>query len=146
MAAESVGLAASVAGLVSLGLQIAGGIIKYVDAFENRQEELSFVKRESEVLKTVLLEVDAQLRSHGQSGNGPDAVVQSMTLFKEELSCVQALYTNLVDSDPQSWIARLENKKKKATYAFNRVKIQELGLRLQKAGDALQLTLNVLSL
>jgi hypothetical protein len=146
MAAESVGLAASVAGLVSLGLQIAGGIIKYVDACENRQEELSFVKRESEVLKAVLLEVDAQLRSHGQSGDGHDAVVQSMTLFKEELSYVQALYTNLADSGPQSWTARLENKKKKATYAFNRVKIQELGLRLQKAGDALQLTLNVLSL
>lgn len=146
MAAESVGLAASIAGIVSLGLEIVGGIIKYVDAVENRQGELESVSRQSKALNAILVEADSMLSSHSQSGAVSDAVAQSMRLFKEELSRLQELHTDLADSDSQGWTARLENKKKKATYAFKRSRIQELGLRLQKAGDALQLTLNVLGL
>lgn len=146
MAAESVGLAASIGGIVSLGLTITGGIIKYVDAFENRQEELNFVSRQNEALKAVLLALERHLSSHGQSAALPDAVAQGMQLFEGELNHVKALHSDLADSHPQSWTSRLKNRKKRVTYAFNRSKIQELGLQLQKAGDALQLTLNVLGL
>lgn len=146
MAAESVGLAASIGGIVSLGLTITGGIIKYVDAFENRQKELDFVSRQNEVLKSVLLELDGYLSSHGQSGAVPDAAAQSMQLFERELNHVKALHSELADSPTQCWTSRLRNRKKRVTYAFDRSKIQELGQQLQKAGDVLQLTLNVLGL
>lgn len=40
MAAESMGLAASVTGLMSLGLQITGGIIKYTLSIANANYEV----------------------------------------------------------------------------------------------------------
>ncbi|KAF4426761.1 hypothetical protein CFRS1_v003374 [Colletotrichum fructicola] len=52
MAAESVGLAASVAGLLSLGLQVTEGIVKYVDAFDCRQEDLAWAKLRNDSLRT----------------------------------------------------------------------------------------------
>lgn len=42
--AEALGLAASVAGLLSLGLQVTGGVARYLDVLENRQKELASVK------------------------------------------------------------------------------------------------------
>lgn len=146
MAAESVGLAASIGGIVSLGLTITGGIIKYVDAFKDREEELNFVSRHNETLKAALLALDRHLRSNNQSGAIPDEVAQSMQSFKKELDNLKALHSDLADSDPQSWTSRFKNRKRKVTYAFDRSKIQELGLRLQKAGDGLQLILKVLHL
>ncbi|KAL1854334.1 hypothetical protein Daus18300_011520 [Diaporthe australafricana] len=73
-------------------------------------------------------------------------MVQSMQLFTKELSSVEALHAELSDCSRQNLTGRLENQKKKLTYAFNRPKIRELGQRLQKASDALQLALSVLGL
>ena len=52
--AEAVGLAASVAGLLSLGLQITGGIATYLDALESRQDELASIKRQNDALSAAL--------------------------------------------------------------------------------------------
>lgn len=146
MAAESIGLAASFAGLVSLGLQITGGIVQYIDAFESRQKELDFLRHQNEALYATLRVVNAWLGSHGQSGEVTAAADLSMQLLQEELESVKVLYTELADRNGQNWAVRLDNKKKRFTYAFSRSKIQELGQRLQKASNALQLTLNALGL
>ncbi|KAF9880622.1 hypothetical protein CkaCkLH20_01664 [Colletotrichum karsti] len=146
MAAESVGLAASVGGLVSLGLQIAGGILKYVDAFESRQDDLEFVRTNSEALKATLRVIETWANSPGQGPEAIAAATRSMQLFEMELCNVKALHDELADLDGPDWTSRLANKKKKLTYAFSRPKIQGLGQRLQKATNALQLTLNGLGL
>lgn len=146
MAAESIGLAASFAGLVSLGLQITRGIVQYVDAFESRQKDLDFVRDENEALHATLRVVNTSLGAHGQSQEVTAAADLNMQLLKKELDSVKALYTDLADRNGQNWTIRLDNKKKRFTYAFNRSKIQELGQRLQKASNALQLTLNAMDL
>lgn len=146
MVAEAVGLAASVAGLVTLGLQLTCGILKYVDAFESRQKDLDFVREQSDALKATLLAVGEGLHSQGQSGEVIAAVTQSMQSFAKELSSLQELHSDFADCGSQDWTAQVENKKKKFAYAFNRPKIQELGQRLQKASDTLQLALNALGL
>ncbi|XXH05703.1 hypothetical protein Hte_012138 [Hypoxylon texense] len=127
MAAESVGLAASVAGLLSLGLQITSGIVKYLDGFESRQEELGYVRQQNDAVKATLLAIETT--SSGFQGQHPEftaAVSQNIQSCKRELDVVKALHADLADCDRSTWTIRLENKKKKLTYAFHRPKLQQL--------------------
>ncbi|KAJ3943678.1 uncharacterized protein N0V96_006608 [Colletotrichum fioriniae] len=126
MAAESVGLAASVAGLLSLGLQITGGIIKYMDAFEGRDDELRNVKKQNDNLAGTLRAMK--------------------TVCEEDLQAIEALCIKLSDRAGSTWTSRLENKKKKVTFAFHRNKLRDLELQLQKAHCTLQLIQSSLGL
>ncbi|KAK1453006.1 hypothetical protein CCUS01_02023 [Colletotrichum cuscutae] len=110
MAAESVGLAASVAGLLSLGLQITGGIVKYMDAFECRDEELRNVKKHNDNLGVTLLAMKTVLAGlQGQSPAVVDAVDQNIRSCEEDLRAVEALCIDLSDRDGSTWTKRLEN-------------------------------------
>ncbi|KAF6823584.1 hypothetical protein CMUS01_10622 [Colletotrichum musicola] len=148
MAAEGLGLAASVAGLTSLGLQITGGIVKYVDAFKGRREELEFVRRQNEALATTLRAFEqSSTFPTGQSTEVEAAAAANMQLFMAELNGVKALHDELADNrDDRSLATRWQNKKKQVTYAFSQPKVQELGRRLEKATNALQLAMSVMGL
>ncbi len=127
MAAEGLGAAASVAGLVSLGLQLTGGIVKYLDAFENRQEELVNVRQQSDALIASLLAIQTVLSNlQGQYPEFIAAMTQNIESCKKELNAAEVLRSELADCDGSTWTMRLENKKKKLTYAFHRYKIQQL--------------------
>ncbi|KAK1506023.1 hypothetical protein CTAM01_03358 [Colletotrichum tamarilloi] len=147
MAAESVGLAASVAGLLSLGLQITGGIVKYMDAFEGRGEELRNVKQHNDNLGVTLHAMKTVLAGlQGQSPAVVDAVDQNIRSCEDDLRAVEALCIDLSDRDGSTWTKRLENKKKKVTFAFHRPKLRDLELQLQKACGSLQLVQGSLGL
>ncbi|KAK1639327.1 hypothetical protein BDP81DRAFT_391449 [Colletotrichum phormii] len=139
MAAESLGLAASVAGLLSLGLQITGGIVKYMDAFEGREEELRNVKKQNDSLAVALRAVKTALA--GFQDQSPDiiiAVEQNIRSCEVDLSAVEALCVELSDRAGSTWTRRLENNKKKLTFAFHRPKLRDLAQQLQQAHGALQ--------
>ncbi|KAI3552043.1 hypothetical protein CSPX01_00719 [Colletotrichum filicis] len=147
MAAESVGLAASVAGLLSLGLQIAGGIVKYMDAFEGRDEELRNVKKQNDNLAATLRAMKTVLAAlQGQSLVVAAAVGRNIRSCEEDLHAVEALCIELSDRAGSTWTKRLENKKKKVTFAFHRPKLRDLELQLQKACGALQMVQGSLGL
>ncbi|KXH29764.1 hypothetical protein CSIM01_05530 [Colletotrichum simmondsii] len=147
MAAESVGLAASVAGLLSLGLQITGGIVKYMDAFEGRDEELRNVRKQNDNLGVTLHAMKTVLASlQGQSPAVAAAVDQNIRSCEEDLRALEALCIELSDHAGSTWTTRLENKKKKVTFAFHRPKLRDLELQLQKAHGALQLIQSILGL
>ncbi|KAJ0322812.1 hypothetical protein COL5a_008639 [Colletotrichum fioriniae] len=140
MAAESVGLAASVAGLLSLGLQITGGIVKYMDAFEGRDDELRNVKKQNDNLAGTLRAMKTVLAGlQGQSLAVTAAVDQNIRSCEEDLQAIEALCIKLSDRAGSTWTNRLENKKKKVTFAFHRNKLRDLELQLQKAHCTLQL-------
>lgn len=140
------GLAASVAGLLSLGLQVTEGIFKYADAFESRNEELAFVRQQNEALRTTLQAVEEYVVAHRPSSELAATVSGSMQLFKKELDRIESFYAELVDSGGKSWTLRLDIRRKRFTYPFNRSKIQQLGQKLEKARGTLQLTLNALDM
>ncbi|KAK8140111.1 hypothetical protein PG984_000177 [Apiospora sp. TS-2023a] len=147
MAAESVGLAASIAGLVSLGLQITGGIATYLDALESRRDELASVKRQNEALAAALDTIKAATPHNSFQGHQHDAAIENNTQScKAELQAVEELLATLADCDTTTWRQRLKNKKKKLTYAFNRPKVQQIVQRLHSANSILQLTLAGLGL
>ncbi|KAK8035749.1 hypothetical protein PG991_001822 [Apiospora marii] len=147
MAAESVGLAASIAGLVSLGLQITGGIASYLDALESRRDELASVRRQNEALAAALDTIQAAT-SHNffQSHQHDPAIEKNTQCCKEELQAVEELLAALADCDTTTWRQRFKNKKKKLTYAFDRPKVKVIVQRLQNANGILQLTLAGLGL
>ncbi|KAL2880143.1 hypothetical protein SGCOL_004528 [Colletotrichum sp. CLE4] len=139
MEAESLGLAASVAGLLSLGLQITGGIVKYMDAFEGRDEELRNVKKQNDNLAVALRAMKTALA--GLQDQSPDiiiAVEQNIRSCEEDLGAVEALCVELSDRAGSTWTRRLENKKKKLTFAFHRPELRDLAQQLQQAHGALQ--------
>ncbi|KAJ0301018.1 hypothetical protein COL516b_008196 [Colletotrichum fioriniae] len=147
MAAESVGLAASVAGLLSLGLQITGGIIKYMDAFEGRDDELRNVKKQNDNLAGTLRAMKTVLAGlQGQNLAVTAAVDQNIRSCEEDLQAIEALCIKLSDRAGSTWTSRLENKKKKVTFAFHRNKLRDLELQLQKAHCTLQLIQSSLGL
>ena len=145
--AEAVGLAASISGLLSLGLQVTGVIVKYLDAFESRHEELAYVRQHNDALKATLLAINtASSCFQDQSPKLTAAVTRNVLSCKKELSAVDALCVSLADYDRSILMTRLENKKKKFTYPFHRSKVQQLAQRLQQANEVLQLTLHGLEL
>lgn len=147
MAAEGLSLAVSVAGLVSLGLQITGGIFKYLDAFEGRQEELAYIRQQNNPLTATLSAIGTvSSRFQGQHLVFTTAVTQNIQSCEKELNAVEVLRTELADCDSNTWKMRLENKKKMMTYAFHQSKAQQLARRLQQANKLLQLTLTGLGL
>lgn len=147
MAAEGLGLAASVAGLLSLGLQITGSITEYLDALNRREDDLEHVRSQNQALITTLsaLEVVASGLPN-QCLALTSAAVQDIQRCKLGLSDMEKLRIELTDSDQRNWTTRLKNKKKKFTYKFNESKMQQLAERLRGSKELLQLTLAGLEL
>ncbi|ETS76202.1 hypothetical protein PFICI_11589 [Pestalotiopsis fici W106-1] len=143
MAAEGLGLAASVAGLVSLGLQITGGIVQYLDALDRREDDLAHARQQNQTLTTTLsaLEtVSAGLQN--QHLVFTDTLVQDIQRCKQALSDAERLRIELTDGNNATWTTRLRNTNKKLTYKFQESKLQQLSQRLQQTNEVLQLTLN----
>ncbi|KAK8047489.1 hypothetical protein PG996_015553 [Apiospora saccharicola] len=145
MAAESVALAASIAGLVSLGLQDTNGIVAYVDALKNREEELASIKRQSDAMVAALAAIKAS-SSRLQTQQHDAAVAHSIQSCEVELQAVETLLAELANCDTSTWRRRFNSKKKKLSYRFDRPKVQQVTQRLHHANDILQLTLTGLEL
>ena len=142
--AEALGLAASVAGLVSLGLQVTGGIATFLDALQSRQEDLASVKRQNDAL-TASLDIIKAASSRTQ-GQHSYAITTSIQSCETELRAVEVLLADLANCDTTTWRQRLRSKKKKLSYVFDRPKVQLVVQRLHNANQVLQLTLTGLNL
>ncbi|KAK7959814.1 uncharacterized protein PG986_004668 [Apiospora aurea] len=104
MAAESVGLAASVAGLVSLGLQITGGIASYLDALESRRDELTSVRRQNDALAAALDTIKtATSHNSFQGQQHVSATERNTQCCKAELQAIEELLAELADCDTTTW-------------------------------------------
>jgi hypothetical protein len=154
MAAEGIGVAASVAGLISLGLQITNGIVKYIDGLDARDEELEHIRRQNNTLSTTLsaiqassIHLQASHTNHRSQQQGFIAPLeQGLQACENDLVAADALRIELSDSSASDWKARLDNSKKKWTYAFRRSRIQQLAERLRQANQTLQLVVSGLGL
>ncbi|KAK8073190.1 hypothetical protein PG994_004089 [Apiospora phragmitis] len=142
--AEALGLAASIAGLVSLGLQVAGGIATDLDALENRQVELASVKRQNDAL-AASLDIIKAAASRTQSHHGP-AITTNIQSCETEIQAVEALLADLANCDTTIWRQRLRSKKKKLTYMSDPQKVQLVVQRLHNTNQVLNLTLTGLTL
>ncbi|ETS86737.1 hypothetical protein PFICI_00565 [Pestalotiopsis fici W106-1] len=147
--ADGLSIAASVAGLVSLGFQVCSGITKYLDGIKSRAEELDSARKYEQTLKTSIQALEnilPQLVAHNQHSS--TAVIACIQLCKDELEALRRLVAELCDEtrNNPNLLDRAKASKKRLTYAFNRSRLTNLQARVDQASKSLQVTLQILGL
>lgn len=146
---DPLSIAASAAGLVSLGLQVCGGITRYLDALDCREQDISSSRQRNESLQKLLPVIEFslnQLRSdhHAVTAAAQDCLDACKTDFKDlENLLVDLTSSGRANSGKTSKIA---SHGKKLLYPFKRSKLQELNGKLSRTTQSLQLALQALGL
>ncbi len=144
-----VGLAA---GLVSLGLQVGGGIKTYLDALDCREQDMASVRQQNDTLAATLrtietLLIPSQLEPAHQKAT--EAVRDCLDSCRKELNSLSHLVTDLTGCSASTAVGRRDRIKaegKRVLYPFTRPKLDELGKRLHSANATLQLSLQMLNM
>ncbi|KAK4147438.1 uncharacterized protein C8A04DRAFT_34148 [Dichotomopilus funicola] len=149
---DPLSVAGLVAGLLSLGLQVSGGITQYIDALECREAEIASAKRQNDTLQTLLQVVNSSLIPLQREQPTVTLTVQHcVDVCNDELKKLGELVVKLapqppspsgVDSQRSKWKAHGD----KLRYPFSRPKLQQLEDRLRNANASLQLALQTLEL
>ncbi|RWA13091.1 hypothetical protein EKO27_g2016 [Xylaria grammica] len=147
--ADPLSIAGLVTGVISLGLQVAGGLSDYLDAVKGRAEELNSARQEATNMKDLILTIQDLLpQVKGSWPSSATMIERHVRSCDSELSALYALLSDLSQSSPSGsgiWL-KLADQKKKLTYPFNRSYISRLEDRLAKVNSALQTTLQVTGL
>ncbi|ETS81622.1 hypothetical protein PFICI_06624 [Pestalotiopsis fici W106-1] len=147
--AEAFGLAASAAGIVSLGLQVYEGVASYVEGVKDRKTELSAILKQANTLQAIVNalqvaapRIDAILSIH------ESPLLPSLKTVEEELWALKLFLGSLqnTDSQPKDVLATLKEQKRKLTFPFHRPTLNKLQKKLESANNALQTSLQVVEL
>lgn len=145
-----ISLVSSVAGLISLGLQLTGGIIQYYSAYKNRTDEIKQATEFVSQLRSSLLTLDTSLASL-KSGPARDQAIAAISSCGEGLKVLSQSVDKLRVSDSRggkTWSATLRDKSGRLLYPFRqrtlidlRRTVAELLLSLTPALDSVELSL-----
>lgn len=147
--AEIVGLAASAAGLLSLGLQVYDGIASYINDFNDRGSDISAVSARAGSLQTSIAELQQILpRIAAKHSIGGTAAVPALRAADAELHSLQLFLDELRGPASQTASIRttIREQKKKLAYPFRRPTLEKLERRLDSANSALRTGIQSLSL
>jgi len=150
--ADPLSVAGLAAGLVSLGLQVCGGVITYLDALDCREQDLVSLRQYHSSVHQTLQVVEASLGQLQQAHQGAaDAARSCLDACHTELKGLETLLAELTSGTQPagSGLRRRDKFKqegKKLLYPFSRPKLEQLEARLQNANKALQLALQALGL
>lgn len=149
--ADPLSVAGLAAGVVSLGLQVSGGITAYIDALSCRDQEITSVRQQNDSLRKTLQVVETSLsRFQGDHQVATAAVHECLDLCKIELGALHSLIIDLTTCDQSattgSRISKIKNQSKKLLYPFSRRKMEQLETKLQHVNTILHLALQTLGL
>ncbi|KAF3007235.1 hypothetical protein E8E14_008803 [Neopestalotiopsis sp. 37M] len=147
--ADGLSIAASVAGLVSLGFQVCSGITTYLDGLKCREEELESARKYEQSLKASIQTIDKFLsRPKFHHQNSSTDITECIQPCKDELIALKVLVAGLCGEKKNnpSWLDRAKASKKRLTYAFDRPKLSQLQAKVGQAIQSLQLALQILGL
>ncbi|KAK6844420.1 hypothetical protein PG995_014530 [Apiospora arundinis] len=145
--ANPLSLAASVAGLVSLGLEVTRGTSSYLDAIKYRSGELSWARQQNDVLANTIDVIEKSTdRLEHVSPDAAAVATRSLDLCKNSLNTLESFVAQLADSNVRTWRSRLKDKAAKLHYAFDRPKVQQLSARVSQTSSTLQLAVDGLGL
>jgi hypothetical protein len=147
--ADPLSVAGLAAGLVSLGLQVCGNIITYIDALDCREHDLAALRHQHNSVFQTLQVVEASLaqlqRTHQRATAAARSCLDACHAELEDLSVLVAEYSSRTRSET-SRREKLRSQGKKLLYPFSRPKLEHLEARLRNANAALQLALQALGL
>ncbi|KAI1736874.1 hypothetical protein F4680DRAFT_430391 [Xylaria scruposa] len=147
--AAAFGIAASVSGIVSLGLELSTRIITYVDAVRRCDEEVNAVQRQTkniqsslDILKNAIPDIALK---HPIAGN---TVLEALKSSERELEALKEFMKTLTDStgQPQNFNLNFKHAKKKMQFPFHRRTLEALQQRLDRTNLSLDATTRALGL
>lgn len=147
--ADPLSITGLAAGLISLSLQVCGGITKYVEDFKSRDEDIDLLRRKNETVKLIIQTLqESTTPIQTQHPQQASAVARTLQICEGELKAIDSLVSTLaVDlTSDLSLKVRAKNSKKKLKYPFDRTKVKELCARLDQAISSLQLALQSLDM
>jgi hypothetical protein len=149
--ADPLSIIGTAAGLVSLGLQVYGGIKDYLDAIQTSQEDIANIYRYATGLKDALDAIGGLVRSRSlNSPTSTPAVMSCLLSCHVELNALSAVLAELISSPSTSNTNALRIKisegKRKLTYPFKRSNIIKLEDRLRNANLTLHTALHALGM
>jgi hypothetical protein len=149
--ADPLSIIGTAAGLVSLGLQVYGGIKDYLDAIQTSQEDIAGIHRHAVGLKDSLDAIEGVIRT--RSLNSPasaDVAMSCLLSCHAELNALSGVLAELISSPSTSSTNALRTKisegKRKLTYPFKRSNIVKLEDRLRNANLTLHTALHALGM
>lgn len=126
---DMLSLAASVAGLNSLGIQVTTGISKYLDALESWKEERTLATQENKALRsTIDIIATATEKLEQVLPDASAAAKESVKVCIESLDTLVIFMAKLAGSDVSTWRTRL--KTGKFHYVFDGPKVLQLCTRV----------------
>ncbi|KAI0856008.1 hypothetical protein F4860DRAFT_519236 [Xylaria cubensis] len=147
--ADPLSIAGLATGVISLGLQVVGGLSHYLDAVKARAEDLSSANQQATNMKDFLLTIQDLLPQIKNSWpTSATSLERHMQSCNTEISTLYALVSELSQPASSSSGIRLKlaEQKQKLTYPFNRNHLSNLEERLVKVNSALQTALQVAEL
>ncbi|KAI1031717.1 hypothetical protein LB504_000060 [Fusarium proliferatum] len=143
----------SVAGLalamVSLGLQVTGGITDYFDSLRSRDQDIASIIQQNNTLKKTLEVIESSIsRFQNDHRTATEALRQFLDSSNEELKALESMVAALITDDQATTGRRTKarNKGKKLLYPFHRPKLEQMSTKLHHINATLQLGLQSLGL
>ncbi|KAG4264788.1 hypothetical protein FPRO03_00072 [Fusarium proliferatum] len=143
----------SVAGLalavVSLGLQVTGGITDYFDSLKSRDQDIASIIQQNDTLKKTLQVIESSIsRFQNDHRTATEALRQFLDSSNDELKVLEGMVAMLTTDDQGSTNRRTKarNKGKKLLYPFHRPKLEQMATKLHHINATLQLGLQSLGL
>ncbi|KAF4471107.1 hypothetical protein FALBO_1974 [Fusarium albosuccineum] len=147
--AEPVGITGTAVGIVSLGLQLYGGISDYLDAVKGRDEDLRHAKKHAKTLQASLRAIDDTIKNvKCDSTVAKDAAEECKSSCETELKALDTLLKDLQGPAiaPVDRIDQAKSSLRKWTYPFNKRDIAKLENRLSSTNGVLQTALMTLQM
>ncbi|GAW12985.1 hypothetical protein ANO14919_023610 [Xylariales sp. No.14919] len=144
---DPVGVAGTAVGVVSLGLQVYGGLKQYLDDFNSRDERVAKTLAYLEQLKEALDIINAATQSLRTQQQAPADTV--LSCLRSCLAEMQALQTKMQEFGPSQQInlkGKMKEIKKKLEYPFQISVIEEIGKNLERITSQLLLAIHGLEL
>lgn len=144
--AEAFGIAGSAVGIVSLGLQLYGGITTYFDALEGREDDLASARAQLGSLRSSLVTIQSVLppSASATASTGSSTAPPIVRECEKELNQLDTLLQELAGSSTSS--KKLKDRVKTLRFPFRRDNLMKLEDRLHKTNAVFQTALIVFHL
>ncbi|KAK7934584.1 hypothetical protein PG985_000079 [Apiospora marii] len=138
--ADPLSVAGLAAGVVSLGIQVTGGLVSYLDAIRSREEDLRLAKQYVGSIQAAINHIDSSPSCTQASQMASASIKFSVDACKAQLKGLEALVNKLSSTPGSSATLRskLRDTSKKLAYAYRRQDVKELEERLSRANSSLQ--------
>jgi len=144
---DPISIAGTASGLVSLGIQVYGGLNTYLNAVKSRDEDLASARRLADSLRASLRVIDASIQTLQQRYTTPtDTVTKCLQACQTELHALETLLADIEDSNAKSTglKGKLKDGKKKLSYPFHQPTLHKVEASVSRVNAVLQTAIQTL--